>query len=67
MMMRMPTVPPLLLYLRVLYSSSLAAKLPCSIFIGFNLNLPLDEFGAGDFNYIQNLVGNHAYYSDYVL
>ena len=38
------------------------AELSCSIFfIGFNLNLPLDEFGAVDFDYVQNLAGKHAY------
>lgn len=25
---------------------------------GFDLNLPLDEFGAVDFDYVQNLTGN---------
>jgi len=29
--------------------------------IGFDLNLPLDEFGAVDFDYVQNLAGKHAY------
>ena len=33
--------------------------------IGFDLNLPLDEFGAVDFDYVQNLAGKHAYYFDY--
>jgi len=31
------------------------------ILIGFDLNLPLDEFGAVDFDYVQNLAGKHAY------
>jgi hypothetical protein len=34
-----------------------------SWFIGFNLNLPLDEFGAANFDYVQNLAGKHAYIS----
>jgi len=29
--------------------------------IGFDLNLPLDEFGAVDFDYVQNLADKHAY------
>ena len=29
--------------------------------IGFDLNLPLDEFGDVDFDYVQNLAGKHAY------
>jgi hypothetical protein len=31
------------------------------LIIGFDLNLPLDEFGAVDFDYVQNLAGKHAY------
>jgi hypothetical protein len=27
----------------------------------FDLDLPLDEFGAVDFDYVQNLAGKHAY------
>jgi hypothetical protein len=31
------------------------------IFIGFDLNLPLDEYGAVDFDFVQNHTGkNHA-------
>ena len=49
-------------------SSSLVAKRACSsFFIGFDLNLPLDEFGAVDFDYVQNLAGKHGHYFDYVL
>jgi hypothetical protein len=33
----------------------------CPVFIGFDLNLPLDEFGAVNFDYVQNLAGKHAY------
>jgi hypothetical protein len=35
------------------------------LFIGINLNLPLDEFGAVDFDYVQNLVGKHSVTSLY--
>ena len=28
--------------------------------IGFDLNLPLDEFGAVDFDYVENLAGKHG-------
>jgi hypothetical protein len=27
------------------------------LWTGFDLNLPLDEFGAVDFNFVQNLAG----------
>ena len=31
----------------------------CFLFVtGFDLNLPLDEFGAVDFDYVENLAGN---------
>jgi len=29
---------------------------------GIDLNLPLDEFGAVDFDYVQNLAGKHGHY-----
>ena len=29
----------------------------CFLFIGFDLNLPQDEYGADDFDYVQNLAG----------
>jgi len=29
---------------------------------GFDLNLPLDEFGAIDFDYLQNLSGNFSHF-----
>jgi len=59
--------------------SSLVHFLPCYLFLsivshikrtivtGFDLNLPLDEFGAVDFNYLQNLDGTlfFPYYLKY--
>jgi len=43
--------------------------LPCSLsyhviffWTEFDLNMPIDEFGAVDFDYLQNLAGKHSYY-----
>jgi hypothetical protein len=35
----------------------------CVLFFwtGIDLNLPLDEFGAVDFDYVQDLAGKHGY------
>lgn len=38
--------------------SLLSLSFPFSI--GIDLNLPLDEFGAVDFDYVQNLAGKHG-------
>jgi hypothetical protein len=57
-----------LVHVKHYFFSSAACTTACSsFFIGFDLNLPLDEFRAVDFHYVQNLAGKHGYYFDYVL
>ena len=34
-----------------------ASHVPCFLWTGFDLNLPLDEFGAVDFDFVQNING----------
>jgi hypothetical protein len=33
-----------------------------SFWTGFDLNLPLDDFGAVDFDYLQNVAGNFFHF-----
>jgi hypothetical protein len=70
MTMKMPTVALISTTLSKVSmptsSSSLPARssidLSCSsLDYRFDLDLPLDEFGTVDFDYVQNLAGKHAY------
>jgi len=58
------------LYLFFSYPFATVLSLPLNrtvLVTGFDLNLPLDEFGAVDFNYLQNLDGTlfFPYYLKY--
>jgi hypothetical protein len=37
--------------------SCVISHVPCFLWIGFDLNLPLDEFGAVDFDFVENING----------